>query len=173
MRGGALTADTIERCTKADFDQVVAEHGAFWDSDLTLPLHHPIFIFEFGDSAFVIRDGEKVTAYLQGFRSQVERVGYVHMVAVRSGYRRLGLARRLYEHFVDQCKRHRCTGIKATASPKNEASIRFHTAFGMTMIGDGEVDGVPVVRGYLKPGIDRVVFRMAIDCGTGFQPVNR
>ncbi len=157
----------MDLCTKADFDQIITEHSEFWDDDRTFPLHHSMFIFEFGDSAFVVREGGKVIAYLLGFLSQVERVGYVHMVAVREGFRRRGLANDLYEHFIDHCRQQGCTGIKATAAPDNEKSIRFHTAIGMTMDGDCTVNGVPAVRGYARPGVDRVVFRMAIDCGDG------
>ncbi len=76
----------ISRCTKEHFDEIVVHHGESWDRDLTLPLHRPMFIFEFGD-----------------------------------------------------------TGI------------------GMTMQGETNADGIPVLKGYLRPGHDRVVFRMQID----------
>ena len=152
----------IERCTKADFDRIVSDHADFWDSDLTRQLHHPMLIFEFGDTAYVIRDGETVAAYLFGFYAQTGPVAYVHLVGVRPAYRRRGLARRLYEHFITQARRHGCTRLKATAAPTNEPSIRFHTALGMEMTGTPNADGVPVVKDYLRPGVDRVVFQMGI-----------
>ncbi|MCP4250264.1 MAG: GNAT family N-acetyltransferase [bacterium] len=150
----------IERCTKADFDRIVSDHAEFWDSELTLQLHHPILIFEFGDTAFVIKDGDIVAAYLFGFFAQTGPVAYVHLVGVRPAYRRRGLARRLYEHFIAQARG--CTELKATAGPWNEESIRFHAALGMEMAGTPNADGVPVVKDYLRPGVDRVVFQMQI-----------
>jgi GNAT superfamily N-acetyltransferase len=152
----------IERCTKSDFDRIVAQHATYWDSDLTLQLHHPMFLHEFGDTAFVIRDGDTVAAYLFGFFAQTGPVGYVHLVAVHPDYRGKGLARRLYDHFIDLARDHGCTHIKATAAPTNAKSIRFHTSIGMRMLGEANAGGVPVVKGYLKPGVDRVVFQMEI-----------
>ncbi len=152
----------IEQCTKADFDQVVSHHSEFWDNDLTLPLHHPMFIHEFGDTAFVMRDGDTVAAYLFGFFAQTGPVAYVHLVAVRRAYHRRGLARRLYDHFIAVAKERGCTKLKATAAPTNAATIGFHLAMGMEMKGEPIAGGVKVVKGYLKPGTDRVVFLMDI-----------
>ncbi len=158
----------IEQCTKADFDQVVSGHSTYWNSPLTLQLHHPMFLNEFGDTAFVIREGERVAAYLFGFFAQTGPVAYVHLVAVHPAHRRRGLARLLYEHFTDVARARGCTSMKATASPMNGLSIRFHRALGMCMEGEGlaenehaeGVSDVRAVRGYLKPGVDRVVFRL-------------
>ena len=152
----------IEPCTKHDFDHIVSNHSVYWNSELTLQLHHPIFVFGFGDSAFVIRDGETIAAYLFGFFAQTGPVGYVHLVAVHPDYRGRGLARRLYDHFIALARERGCTSLKATAAPANAATIRFHTALGMKMLGRPNADGVPVVAGYLRPGVDRVVFQMDI-----------
>ncbi len=152
----------IERCTKADFDAIVEDHAEFWGSELTLRLHHPTLIFEFGDTAHVMRDGERIAAYLFGFFAQTGPVAYVHLVAVRPAYRGQGLARRLYKHFVALATARECTELKATAAPTNLSSIAFHTAMGMEMLGSPNADGVPVVKDYLRPGVDRVVFRMGI-----------
>lgn len=54
----------IDRCTKEDFDQILTEIALFWGSDRTLALHHPLFLYEWGETAFVIRDGGRVAAYL-------------------------------------------------------------------------------------------------------------
>jgi len=47
----------ISRCTKSDYDQIVSPVEEFWGSDRTLSLHHPIFIHEFGNTAFAIKNG--------------------------------------------------------------------------------------------------------------------
>ena len=165
-----MTTRHIEPCTRADFDAIVSNHATYWDSGLTLQLHHPMFFEEFGDTAFVIRADDTIAAYLFGFFAQKAPVAYVHLVAVHPGHRRQGLARALYEHFIEVARARHCKALKATASPMNELSIRFHTALGMHMEGervpaDEHAPGlsdVRVVRGYLKPGTDRVVFRLVL-----------
>ena len=108
------------------------------------------------------RDGETIAAYLFGFWAQTGPVAYAHLVAVRPEYRRRGLARRLYEHFIALARQRGCTQLKATAAPTNKTSIEFHTSLGMKMTGRPNADGVPVVKDYRRPGEDRVVFRMEI-----------
>jgi GNAT superfamily N-acetyltransferase len=152
----------IEPCTLADYFQILADLPDFWGSERTRGVHHAMFVREFGDSAFVVRDGGRVVAYLFGFCSQTEPVGYIHLVAVRGAYQRQGLARRLYEHFIRFARGRGCREIKATARPDNRQSIAFHTSLGMHMTGAPNGDGVPVVKDYGAPGEERVVFRMPI-----------
>jgi len=149
----------IATCTKADFDQILAQVTAFWGSERTLALHHPLFLYELGDTAYVIREGEQVVAYLFGVLSQTEPVGYVHLVGVREGHRRQGLAQRLYDHFAAHVRAHGCTELKAITTPGNRASLAFHASIGL-LPAEGElVGGVQVVRDYAGPGQDRVVLR--------------
>ena len=70
-------------CTRQDYEQILEDLQEFWDGRDTRALHHPMLVNEFGNSAFVARAGPKVIAYLFGFVSQVEPVGYVHLIAVR------------------------------------------------------------------------------------------
>jgi GNAT superfamily N-acetyltransferase len=153
----------ITRCTKTDYDQIVAQVEDFWGSDRTLGLHHPMFLYEFGNSALVIKDAERVAAYLFGFLSQMEPTAYVHLVGVRVAYRRQGLARRLYDSFAAFAKARGCKEIKAITTPGNQDSIAFHRACGMELIGKPNRDGIPVVENYAGPGQDRVVFRRRMD----------
>lgn len=153
----------IERFTKQDFDDVLLEHGLFWDSDLTYPLHHPVFVNELGDTAYVIRDEDKIAAYLLGFFAQTGPVAYVHLVAVRPGYRGRGLARKLYGHFALVARGKGCRQLKATASPLNDRSLHFHESIGMVASGEPNERGVVVQRDYIGPGRDRVVFLMDLD----------
>ena len=148
----------ITNCTKQDFDQILTEFKEFWDSDRTLALHHPTLVNEFGNSAFVIRDGHKVIAYLFGFLSQTAPEGYVHLLSVRQGYRKQGLARQLYGHFTRFALEHGCTKLKAITSPVNSLSIAFHKSIGMMPTGEDSVDGIPVIKDYSGPGKDRVIF---------------
>jgi ribosomal protein S18 acetylase RimI-like enzyme len=150
----------IDRCTLADFTPILAHLAEFWGDDRTRPVHLPLFIHEFGNSAFVVRDGLTVVAYVFGFCSQTEPAGYVHLIAVRAPYRRQGLARRLYRHFARFARERGCTSLKAVTMPENALSIAFHRSLGMQLMGEPNALGVPVVKDYSGPGKDRVVFRM-------------
>jgi GNAT superfamily N-acetyltransferase len=153
----------IERCTCEDYAHILSHLTEFWGSERTRALHHPMFVREFGDSAFVIKDLVQVVAYLFGFRAQTEQIGYVHLVGVREGHRRRGLARRLYQHFIQSVGQCGCRRLKATTTPGNADSIAFHASLGMSTTGELNADGIAVVRDYAGPGEDRVVFEMSID----------
>jgi len=152
----------ITNCSKADFDQILADFGQFWDHDRTISLHHPTLIYEFGNSAFVIKQDGKVVAYLFGFLSQTEPVGYVQLISVRQGYRKQGLGRMLYSHFEQYAVKHGCVRLKAITSPINTLSIIFHKSIGMMPVGDINQQQVPVVKDYSGPGKYRVVFTKRI-----------
>src|SRR5687768_10996010 len=103
----------IAACTKTDFDQILTDIVDFWGSDRTLGIHHPMCIYEFGNTAFVIKDNEKVIAYLFGFFSQTEKAGYVHLSGVRKSYRGRGLGKLLYDNFEATSKRARMSQIES------------------------------------------------------------
>lgn len=150
----------IVLCTKADYDQIIQDIESFWGSTRTLGLHQPFLIHEFGNTAFVIKDGNMVAAYLFGFLAQTGPTAYTHLIAVRPEYRREGLAARLYDYFIQFAQAQGCTRMKAITSPTNAASIAFHTRIGMRLLGEPNIDGIPVVKDYKGPGEDRVVFEM-------------
>jgi L-amino acid N-acyltransferase YncA len=118
-----------------------------------------MFVYEFGNSAYVIKDGDCVAAYLFGFLSQTEPTAYIHLIGVRTAYRRRGLARRLYDHFVTFAQAHGCTELKAVTTPGNNESLQFHQASGMELTGTPNRDGIPVIENYAGPGQNRVVLR--------------
>lgn len=152
----------LRSCNKDDFDQIIRDIKEFWGSDRTLHIHHPMLINEFGNTAFVFKEGNIVCAYLFGFYSQTEPVAYAHIIAVRNNYRRLGLGRKLYERFIKCAREKECSRVKAITSPTNLESIAFHRRIGMELIGDDIIDGVPAVLDYSGPGKHRVVFMMDI-----------
>jgi GNAT superfamily N-acetyltransferase len=156
----------ILRCTQQDYNQILGELQDFWDGRETHLLHHPMFVHEFGDAAFVIRDGAKVVAYLFGFVSQVAPVGYVHLVAVQASARRQGLGQALFNHFIEFARGRGCKEIKAITTPSNAGSIAFHKGCGMELLGHPDAQGVPVVPDYAGPDQPRVVFWKAIDPAT-------
>lgn len=156
----------IDRCTDDDYQEILRDLSAFWDhrADAVRPLHHPMFVHEFSTSAFVLRDafpdGETylLAGYLFGFISQSEPVGYVHLAATRGAYRRRGLARRLYGHFIEFARSRHCRWLKAITTPGNAGSIAFHKSLGMDLLGEPNEENVIVKRDYAGPGQDRVVF---------------
>lgn len=155
-----MDTQQIINCSKEDYYQILSEIKDFWGSERTLVYHHPMFVYEFGNTAFVIKDKDKVLAYLFGFVSQNEQIGYVHMVGVRQDFQKKGLGRRLYEHFIDILREKDIYEIKAITTPANENSIKFHLHLGMTMTGIKNEDGIKVVKNYSGIGQDRVVFKM-------------
>ena len=153
----------ISNCTLEDYDQILTALPEFWDGRDTRHLHHPFLIHEFGDTAFVIRDGGQVVAYLFGFLSQTQPAGYVHAIAVRPSARRRRLAQHLYAHFVECARRRGCRHVKAMTNPSNAASIAFHKSLGMQLLGAPNAEGVPVVADYSGRGLARVVFWKSLE----------
>jgi ribosomal protein S18 acetylase RimI-like enzyme len=121
-----------------------------------------MFINEFGNSAFVFKEGPQVVAYLFGFIAQTGPVGYVHLIGVRQSYKRQGLGRRLYQHFIEFAQAKGCQELKAITSKNNRASLAFHKSLGLELIGKADDEGIPIVRDYSGPGQHRVVFRKKI-----------
>lgn len=148
----------IVNLSKSDFDQILSDIEDFWGSERTLALHHPLFLYEFGNTAFVIKEGETVRAYLLGLISQTAPVAYVHLIGVRHTHKRQGLGRKLYDHFIAYAKDHHCREVKAITTPANRESIAFHKSLGMILTGDDEENGMPVVKDYSGPNQHRVVF---------------
>lgn len=155
----------ISQCTKEDYDQIITYMADFWNSshiDNLRRQHNPIYFYEFGNTAFVVKEGEKVIGYLFGFYSQTSPTDYVKFVGVRASHRKRGVGRILYEYFIVIAKGKGCVELKAITSQNNEISIAFHRSLGMELLGEPNEEGIPVIKDYAGPGNDRVVFRKDI-----------
>jgi GNAT superfamily N-acetyltransferase len=152
----------ITLCAKADFDQIITDFIDFWGDERTKSLHNPVYLYEFGNTAYVAKEGEKVIGYLFGLFSQTAPVAYVKFIGVRRSYQKKGIGRRLYEHFTNFAREKGCKELKAITSPGNKASIAFHKSIGMELFGEPDEEGTPVIRDYGGPGIHRVVFHKRI-----------
>jgi GNAT superfamily N-acetyltransferase len=150
----------ISNCNYSDFLQILADIKEFWGSDRTLSYHHPMFIYEFGNTTFVIKSNDNVIAYLFGFVSQTEQTGYVHLIGVRQSHQKKGLGKKLYGHFIEYLKNLGIQNLKAITTPTNEKSINFHLGIGMEMTGVENENGIKVIKDYSGLGQDRVVFKM-------------
>lgn len=78
-----------------------------------------MFVHEFGDTAWVIREENEIIAYPFAFWSQKEPVGCIHLVGVRRAHQRRGIGKRLYDHFERLARQRGCTALKALTSPRN------------------------------------------------------
>ena len=157
-----METEPILNCGQNDFLQILSEIEDFWGSDRKLFYHHPMFVNEFANTSFVIKETAKVKTYLFGFISQTEKTGYVHLVGVRQSLQRQGLGKKLYEHFIKELRNQNVKGLKAITTPSNTKSINFHIKFGMEMIGESINGNIKVVKNYSGYGQDRVVFRLKI-----------
>ena len=153
-------AEQISNCSHSDFLQILTDIEDFWGSNRTLSYHHPMFINEFGNTAFVIKVNDKVVAYLFGFVSQTAQTGYVHLIGVRQHHQKKGLGKMLYGHFMEYLRAIGVQNLKATTTPTNEKSINFHLKLGMEMTGVENDNGIKVIKDYSGAGQDRVVFKM-------------
>jgi GNAT superfamily N-acetyltransferase len=147
----------ISRATMADFEEIRRGLDEFWGSDddalwtherkqKISSMHHAMYVHEFGDTSYLVKDNDRVAAYLFGFVVESRRLAYASLVAVRKNYWRFGLAERLYQAFADDARGRGCTLLRAVTAPANVVSIHFHTRrLGMTMQGDGRQNGVPVM----------------------------
>jgi len=149
---------SVERCTHEDFLEILTELEEFWGTDRARAVHHPMFVHEFGDTAWVVREDDRIVAYLFGFWSQTEPTGYIHLAAVRSSHQRRGIGRWLYEQFEELARERGFTALKALTPPFNSGSIAFHRRLGFELLGEPNEEGVPIVRDYFGPGKPRVVF---------------
>lgn len=154
-----MSTEPIFNCNYSDFLQILTDIEDFWGSNRTLSYHHPMFVNEFGNTAFVIRSNERVIAYLFGFLSQTEQTGYVHLIGVRKSHQNKGLGKMLYNHFIAYLKNIGIQNLKAITTPTNEKSINFHLSLGMQMTGIENEYGIKVIKDYSGLGQDRVVFK--------------
>jgi hypothetical protein len=61
----------LDLCTHQDFLDILSDLEDFWGSasERARRVHHPMFVHEFGDTAWVVREEGRVIAYLFGFWS--------------------------------------------------------------------------------------------------------
>ena len=127
-------------------------HDRFWDTD-TRHLHHPVWFHQFGGFGALARtpDGEDV-GYLLGVVT-ADRLGYLHLLAVREDRRRSALGTRLARWFDDLAVRTGARVVQAVTRPDNAPALAFHTALGAS---------AHLSRDHAGPGADRVVLTRSL-----------
>jgi ribosomal protein S18 acetylase RimI-like enzyme len=126
--------------------ELLAAHDEFWDGRDLRSLHHAMWFRQFGSSALLAMDESVVAGYLCGTVT-ADRLGYVHLVAVRGPYRGRGIARDLWATFTERARQAGAVRLEAVTSPGNAGSIAFHTGLGMTAeeVANYTGDGRPTV----------------------------
>lgn len=109
---------------------VLAAHEEFWDGRDLRAIHTALWFRQFGGRALLAMDDERIAGYLCGMVT-VDGLGYVHIVAVRRGYRGLGIGRALWSTFTEEARRAGAVRLEAVTSQGNAASIAFHVGLGM------------------------------------------
>ncbi len=135
-----------------DLRVILGELEQFWDGRDMAPLHHALYVHEFGETSVLAERDRRIDGYLLGLLNQ-HRVGYVHVAAVRREARGDGLARRLYERFAQLVADRGAVALKAITDPENAGSRAFHSALGFT---------AEEVGGYSASGASRLVLRRAV-----------
>lgn len=116
---------------KQDFDYLVTVVDEWWGRPVR-HLLHPVFLYQFGDTAFVGEVEGAVVGFLVGFSGRRDPgEAYIHMVAVAPASRHAGVARALYETFFAAVAARGCRRIKAITTPGNRGSVAFHNADGI------------------------------------------
>lgn len=154
----------ITRLTKVDFDEIIERLDEFWGmvNDKLLFVHHPMFLHEFGDTAFVARVEGELVAYLFGFVAQTDpTLAHGQVIACLPNHRGRAAVSGLVEHFFAVMRERGCKRVKSLVFPYNYRSLLFHYRLGFKPGSGPETEtnasGIVVSRDYWGKGIDYVV----------------
>jgi ribosomal protein S18 acetylase RimI-like enzyme len=114
----------------------------------------------FQDTSFVCEKDGKIIGFLVGFISQTYNTeAYIHYAGVHPEFRRMDIAKTLYETFTSCVKNKGCKAIRCITSPTNRNSIGFHKKMGFRIEdGDAEFDGIRINSHYAGKDQARVLF---------------
>jgi len=119
-----------------------------------------LFFIHFRDTSFIAEKENEIVGFLIGFLSQTfPDEAYVHFLGVHPGFRKHGVARKLYESFFDAMRQRSRNVVRLVTASVNKESIAFHRHIGFQIEPQRtEFDGIPVYQNYDGPGNDRVLF---------------
>ena len=142
----------IRGITKQDFDYIVSVFDYWWGGPSS-ERASPFFFHELGRYALIAEDDGQVVGFLLGLVAAGGNTGYVHLVGIDPNYRRRGVGKLLYQHFVELCRKAGLEQLKAIGMVGHDSSLRFHTALGFA---------VQEAADYAGPGRARVVFTKSL-----------
>jgi ribosomal protein S18 acetylase RimI-like enzyme len=123
------------------------------------------FFIHFRETSFVAESGGKIVGFLIGFLSQTfQNEAYIHFAGVHPDYRKMGLARTLYERFFEVARNLGRTVVRCVTSPVNKGSIAFHFRMGFNIeTSEATVEGISVARNYDGQDQDRVLLSKTLN----------
>ena len=157
----------FRRPVEDDYRYLVDRVDDWWGGRTTHPLFRRFWFQHFTGSSWVaeVADGALV-GFLVGFLSPDHPdEAYVHLVATSPNHRHRGIARRLYEQFIDDVRARGVGRVTAVTWPGNRASVAFHRAIGFQPDegpGTQRLYGTPAYPNHDAYGEDRVVFSRTI-----------
>jgi N-acetyltransferase len=131
----------LRRLEPGDRQRVTAVVDQWWGRPLGDLIPRPFFT-EFGNTSFVVEWHAELVAFLIGFLSQSNlNDAYIHAVAVAPAWRGRGLARILYQRFVEVTGSRGRRRVRAITSPLNATSIAFHRRLGFAIQVPPDIEG--------------------------------
>lgn len=158
----------FRNASESDYDYVISVVNEWWGGRNVSSMLPRLFFQHFQNTSFVVVAGEagsRIVGFLIGFVSQTDAYdGYIHFVGVDPGYRKRGIAEKLYHLFFDKGREFGCKRVSCVTSPVNKLSITFHRNLGFTIQPGNSTlaDAVPVTLNYDGPNEDRVRFTKEI-----------
>jgi ribosomal protein S18 acetylase RimI-like enzyme len=136
----------LRNARPSDYERASALAESWWDGRPRGPRLPRVFFVQFAPVSFVLETDDDLAGMLLGnLRHSRPDEAAVHFVGVDPAYRRLGLGRRLYEHFFAAAQTLGRTSVRAFLMPADRDAIAFHLAMGFeAQPGDAVIDGVPV-----------------------------
>ncbi|MDF2963295.1 MAG: hypothetical protein K0S39_5030 [Paenibacillus sp.] len=143
-----------------DSETLIAVIDRWWGGSMQSDFLNKWFFVHFRNTCFVAEVGGTLAGFVVGFYSQaVPGEAYIRLVAVHPEYRGKGVARALYERFMQTAARDKMTLVRCVTSPRKKDSIAFHTRMGFSIEEqDTYAEGFPVFSNYDGRGGDRILF---------------
>lgn len=150
----------IRTVNASDYAEVIAVLNDWWGGRQMSDMLPKLFFVHFQPTSFIAEQDGEIIGFLIGFQSQTcPNEAYIHFIGVHPDQRKNGVARRLYETFIDNVCQLGCDTVRCVTSPINTTSIAFHTRLGFRIErGDSEAGGVSVHSNYDGRGESRVLF---------------
>lgn len=122
-----------------------------------------LFTKFFKRTSFVVEDhGKGIMGFLLGFISQENiNEAYIHLLCVKPGFKKEGLASCLLKNLFEVLKAAGCRRVFLVTNPRNKVAISFYKDLGFTEYETDQtmnINGLKVARDYSGPGDHRVVF---------------
>jgi GNAT superfamily N-acetyltransferase len=150
----------LRQAKPADYPPIIAVVDQWWGGRQMAAMLPKLFFVHFQPTSFVAEHRGGLVGFVTGFVSQTfPDEAYIHFVGVHPVFRKIGLARTLYQKFFDTVMNLGCRTVRCVTSPLNKASISFHRHMGFCVTDSARmIDDTPVVEDYDGKGEHRVLF---------------